>query len=173
MSLKRTWQRRQITPTRNGQPTKTSKRLRSFKIKILITLLFACFTASQLISLSNAISSTSTPILISQPHTAPHTAPTAEDIKAEITRQAELFNLSPQKMIALAECESNLNPTAKNPNSTARGLYQYLIGTWEETQSAHNGLERNNYKANIREAMLDVANGEAWRWPECRIKANL
>ena len=32
----------------------------------------------------------------------------------------------------LAIFESNLDPQAKNPNSTAKGIYQFLDGTWEE-----------------------------------------
>lgn len=98
---------------------------------------------------------------------------TKQAIIDEITSQANLFGIDPDKAIALAKCESQLDPFAKNPKSTARGLYQYLIGTWEETQSAKNGLERNDYKANIREAMIDLANGEAWRWPDCRLVAGL
>jgi len=98
---------------------------------------------------------------------------TQELIIDEITAQAQLFGVDVDKALALAKCESGLNPVAKNPSSTARGVYQYLIGTWEETESAKNGLERNDYKANIHEAMLDLANGEAWRWPACRLVAGL
>ena len=28
-------------------------------------------------------------------------------------------------------CESNLNPKAKNPDSTAKGVFQFLDGTWK------------------------------------------
>ena len=28
-------------------------------------------------------------------------------------------------------CESNLDPKAKNPNSTAKGVFQFLNGTWK------------------------------------------
>lgn len=30
-------------------------------------------------------------------------------------------------------CESGGNPSAKNPGSTASGLFQFLDGTWEST----------------------------------------
>lgn len=93
--------------------------------------------------------------------------PTTEQVKEEIVLQAQQFGLDANKMLSIAQCESEYVWNAKNPNSTARGVYQYLIGTWEETESAKEGLERNNYKANIREAMIDVANGEDWRWSEC------
>jgi len=93
--------------------------------------------------------------------------PTIEDVKSEIREQAELFGVDIHFALDLADCESDFIWDAKNPNSTGRGVYQYLIGTWEETESAKAGKERNDYKANTREAMLDLANGEYWRWQEC------
>ncbi len=96
-----------------------------------------------------------------------------EVIKQEIVRQAEIYDVDPDKALKLAECESQFNNLAKNPNSTALGVYQYLIKTWEETQSFKKHRKaRTDYKANIREAMLDIANGEVYkRWPECAGKA--
>jgi hypothetical protein len=99
--------------------------------------------------------------------------PTKEQVKEEIIRQSKLFSLSEEKMLALALCESGFNYKAKNPNSTARGVFQYLISTWEETESAKKGIERNDYKANIREAMIDISNGESWRWRDCSKKVGL
>ena len=32
--------------------------------------------------------------------------------------------------VKIAEKESSYNPTAKNPNSTAKGIYQFIDGTW-------------------------------------------
>lgn len=32
---------------------------------------------------------------------------------------------------------------------------------------------RTDYKANIREAMIDILNGEIWRWEDCAGKLNL
>jgi len=93
--------------------------------------------------------------------------PTPEQVKQEIILQSERFGVNTDLMLSIAQCESRFDWKAKNPESTGRGVYQYLIGTWEETESAKLGLERNNYKANIREAMIDVANGELWRWSQC------
>lgn len=93
--------------------------------------------------------------------------PSKDDVIQEIKTQSALFGVNTVFALELAECESGFDYKAKNINSTARGTYQYLIGTWEETESAKAGKERNNYKANIREAMLDMANGEYWRWQEC------
>ena len=98
------------------------------------------------------------------------TGPTTEEVKKEIIKQSRQFGLNENTMLALAFCESEFIWNAKNPTSTARGVYQYLIGTWEETESAKKGLERNNIEANIREAMIDISNGESWRWPDCKAK---
>ena len=35
-------------------------------------------------------------------------------------------------MIEIARAESEFSPTADNPNSTAKGLFQILDGTWED-----------------------------------------
>jgi len=90
-----------------------------------------------------------------------------EIVEAEIRKQAREFGLGEQVMVNLAICESGLNNLVKNKNSTALGVYQYLIGTWQETESFINKkIARTDYKANIREAMIDISNGEEWRW-EC------
>lgn len=38
--------------------------------------------------------------------------------------------VSPDEAIEVITCESNFKPTARNPNSTAGGIFQYLKGTW-------------------------------------------
>lgn len=51
------------------------------------------------------------------------------------------------KMIRIARCESNFNQYAKNANSTAKGIYQFIDGTWRA-----NCLKDGNvydFKANI------------------------
>jgi hypothetical protein len=95
-------------------------------------------------------------------------------IEAEIRKQAKQFNLDPDMMVELAKCESSLDNLAKNDKSTALGVYQYLIKTWEETESfKKERISRTDYKANIREAMIDMANGEIWRWKDCADKIGL
>ena len=171
MSLKRNWSNRKITPVMKGKTTKTSKKLRVKKLKLVFATAIVCFTAYSLITLSNAIVLVVEPTVITINEVK--LPPTIEEVKAEIVLKANLFNLDAEKMLKLANCESGFDYKAKNKKSTARGVYQYLIGTWEETQSAKQGKERNDYKANIHEAMLDVANGEAWRWRDCRVIADL
>lgn len=45
-------------------------------------------------------------------------------------------------MRRIARAESNFNPKAKNPDSTAKGIYQILDGTWK-----YEGCTGNPYNA--------------------------
>lgn len=85
-------------------------------------------------------------------------------VQFEIIKQAHIYNVDVGRALDLADCESDFNWKAKNPNSTARGIFQFIISTWEETDSAKQGLERNDYKANIKEAMIAISNGKAGQW---------
>lgn len=50
-------------------------------------------------------------------------------------------------MIKIAKCESNYNPSAKNKNSTATGIFQIIIGTWDSNKCEG---ERWDYQDNIK-----------------------
>jgi len=65
-------------------------------------------------------------------------------------------------------CErGKLDNLAKNPVSTALGSAQYLIKTWEETESFKQFKKsRTDYKASLWEMALDIKSGESWRWQE-------
>lgn len=41
----------------------------------------------------------------------------------------------------IAWCESRNNPLAKNPHSTAKGIYQFLDGTWRSYAQRYWGAE--------------------------------
>ena len=96
------------------------------------------------------------------------TVPTEqEDLRSYAREQAELLEVDPDKFIRLITCESEWDPKAKNPVSSARGLLQYLSGTWETTRSNYQGYSRFDPYASIREAVLDIANGQQSMWQEC------
>ncbi len=44
---------------------------------------------------------------------------------------AKKFDVDPKLLAAIAAVESSFDPTAKNPRSTAFGLFQFLDGTWK------------------------------------------
>lgn len=90
-----------------------------------------------------------------------------EVIKAEIIKQAKLYGNDIQFMLDLAECESTFNNLADNPTSTAKGVYQFVALTWEATESNKNKISEFDYKANIKEANIKIANEEYSHWKEC------
>jgi hypothetical protein len=58
-----------------------------------------------------------------------------------------MSNTDIRKAIRIAKAESNFNQYAKNPNSTAKGIFQFIDGTWRA-----NCLKDGNvydFKANI------------------------
>lgn len=44
---------------------------------------------------------------------------------------AEVFGQDADRAVRVAIAESGLNPNAKNPNSSATGVYQIIQGTWK------------------------------------------
>lgn len=88
-------------------------------------------------------------------------------IKDEIVKQAKIYHNDPQFMLDLADCESTYNNLAENPISSAEGVYQFLYRTWRNTESGKKHISRFDYKANIKEANIKIANGEYFHWDEC------
>lgn len=86
---------------------------------------------------------------------APQPAPVAgNNITAIITAAAQRYGQSPAAMIAVAQCESSLNPNAYNGEYGASGLFQFLPSTWATTPYAN---------ANIFDPYAS-ANAAAWMW---------
>lgn len=52
-------------------------------------------------------------------------------IAALVRRAAERHGVDPNTLETIARLESGLNPQAKNPNSSAGGLFQFVDGTWK------------------------------------------
>lgn len=71
-----------------------------------------------------------------------------------ITEAANRYGQNPAAMIAIARCESGLNPQAYNARSGASGLFQFLPGTWRTTPYASHS---------IFDAWAS-ANAAAWMW---------
>ncbi len=82
----------------------------------------------------------------------------AQDIKDMITRAAQARGVDPAVAIAIARAESSLRPDAKNPDSSAKGLYQVTDETWSDYGGAKGkALDPNE---NIRVGMdILVKNG--------------
>lgn len=54
------------------------------------------------------------------------------DIAQAIRAAAERYGVDPNYMLRTAQIESGLNPAAANPNSSARGVYQFVAPTWQQ-----------------------------------------
>jgi len=94
----------------------------------------------------------------SQPYT------TINDIKNEIIKQAKIYGVDVNIALRIARCESKFNSTARNPRSSAVGVYQFLVGTWEWIGATG---DRGDYKENIQQFMLWYSRGYE-HWWECK-----
>jgi len=84
-----------------------------------------------------------------------------ESIADMIKREAESVGVSPTLAVAIARAESDLIPTAKNKNSSAKGLFQIMNATWEGCEG-----DPLNPRDNTLCAMKYLVRGEFWRWKE-------
>ncbi len=85
-------------------------------------------------------------------------------VQAEIQ---QVFGPYAGAALNVARCESGFNPNAKNPNSTASGVFQFLTSTWATTSYA--GSSPFNASANIHAAYQVFArDGYSWREWQCQ-----
>ncbi len=95
---------------------------------------------------------------------APVAAPVggSNDIIAIITAAARRYGQSPSAMIAVARCESTLNPRAVNRSSGASGLFQFLPSTWRTTPYAAQSIFDPVASANAAAWMWSVGRRREW-----------
>lgn len=84
-----------------------------------------------------------------------------DEIEIWIKAYASVYKVSEEELIALAQCESGMNPEAfnpKDPKGGAYGLYQYLKPTFLKfaKESKIKNLEYKNWKSQ--------AELTAWAW---------
>lgn len=85
------------------------------------------------------------------------------NIKILIIRYADLYNVNINTALQIANCESKLNPLAKNKISTAKGIYQFTDPTWKWIKAKGN---QYNYQENIKEFMIYYKKYPSW-WSQC------
>lgn len=78
----------------------------------------------------------------------------------------EKFGASAETMLAIAKCESGLNPSAKNRTSSASGVFQIIKGTWEANTEA-DWSERFDARTNIDTAYTIWSRSGTGPW-ECK-----
>ena len=65
--------------------------------------------------------------------------------------------------LQIAYCESKYDPQAKNPISSAKGVYQFIDGTWAWIGAKGHQFD---YKENIKQFMIYYPKYPTW-WSEC------
>lgn len=87
-------------------------------------------------------------------------------IEEKIKEAARQANLAPSAILRIAKCESSLDAKAKNPTSSATGLYQFTISTWIWIGAEAQGLDRTNPDHSI--AMFVKWYPQHPGWWECK-----
>lgn len=72
------------------------------------------------------------PVSQAQPAIQAPAAPSDNPVLAGIDNASKATGVPANLLHTIAAAESNLNPLAKNPNSSAKGLFQMTQGTWKQ-----------------------------------------
>ena len=83
----------------------------------------------------------------------------AQDIVAKIQAAAQARGIDPDVALRIADVESNLRPGAKNPKSSAAGLFQVTDDTWKQ-YGGKKGMKKNADE-NIRVGMQILSSNKA------------
>ena len=104
-----------------------------------------------------------------QPYVIAHNSPITKEkdwVKSIIISTAEEFNISSGLLVDIAKCESGLNPEAKNPRSTASGIFQFINSTFIHQAQAY-GLptdDKNDPVIQIKLAANMIRDGGLHHW---------
>lgn len=98
----------------------------------------------------------------SRPRPTPSPSAGAASLTGILAAAAHEFGLDPGYLIAVAHCESTLDPNAVNP-AGYYGLFQFDDGTW----AAYGYGSIFDPVAQARTAARLLAAGQASRWPSC------
>lgn len=82
---------------------------------------------------------------------------TKEEVQELIKNFSAQYGIDSSTPLCIASKESGFNQFSKNPNSTASGVFQYLISTWNQTDEGKAGLSVWDANANVRAAVKYMA----------------
>jgi hypothetical protein len=87
-------------------------------------------------------------------------------------KYAEIYNLDVNLLNRIIEAESNGNPYAKNPRSTASGCAQFIQSTWAGTrrQMGKEWVTPFDAEANVETMAWKIAHGGLSAWNASRSK---
>jgi hypothetical protein len=63
------------------------------------------------------------------------------DLSSIIREAAARHGLPPEVLLRIAQIESGMNPNAANPNSSARGVFQFIDSTWKQYGQGQNVMD--------------------------------
>jgi hypothetical protein len=107
--------------------------------------------------------STSTTSGLTYSTTTPSLSEKAQ-IQMLIVEESLIHDYPPIRALAIARCESGYRADAKNANSSATGVFQFIRSTWLATPSGASGIPPTNWEANVKEAVTLLANGGESHW---------
>jgi hypothetical protein len=84
-------------------------------------------------------------------------------VQEEIKKQANEYGVDQDIALAIAECESTFDIYARNPASSAKGVYQFIDPTWKWIKASGHQFD---YKENIKEFIIWYPVHPEW-WSEC------
>jgi uncharacterized protein YraI len=84
------------------------------------------------------------------------------DVVSIIYAAAAAYGQDGNALLAVAQCESGLNPGAYNASSAASGLFQFLPGTWATTPYAASSIFDPYANANAAAWMWSVGRRGEW-----------
>ena len=84
------------------------------------------------------------------------------EVKKEIREQAFAYSIPEQVALDIANCESEFDEYARNPNSSASGVFQFIDLTFSNYCSG----DVFNYKDNIKCFMEQFPKHPEW-WSQC------
>ncbi len=98
-------------------------------------------------------------------------APTTT-VRAIIINNAQKYALSETLLLAIAKAESGLNPWAKNKNSSASGIFQWINSSWRDICRPLGFSDVHNPKENVECAAITIKKGGLFHWSASRYGSN-
>ena len=102
----------------------------------------------------------STALAATVPTSVPDKILTQAEIRTIIATTAKQYGISQFLALELGRIESEFNPSACNPVSSACGLFQFIDSTWETYCTG----DRFDPYDNTKCAMERLSAGELWHW---------